>query len=43
MAAVWIDGVWEQEFDDPEAPIRPDYTISGLDELPDVVDRWLAR
>ncbi|MDA1258333.1 MAG: HAD-IA family hydrolase, partial [Chloroflexi bacterium] len=37
MAAVWIQG-----FDDREPRVRPDYTISGLEELPAVVDRWLA-
>ena len=42
MATVWIKGVREQEFDDHEPLIPPDYTISGLDELPVVVDRWLG-
>ena len=38
MAAVWIRG-----FDEREPRIQPDYTVSSLDELPEVVDRWLAR
>ncbi|MBT4074698.1 MAG: HAD family hydrolase [Chloroflexi bacterium] len=36
MSAVWIKG-----HDQREPRVRPDYTISGLSELPDVVDRWL--
>ena len=38
MAAVWIRG-----FDEREPRVQPDYTVSSLDELPEVVDRWLAR
>lgn len=36
MSAVWIKG-----YDDREPRIKPDYTISGLSELPGVIDRWL--
>jgi HAD superfamily hydrolase (TIGR01549 family) len=36
MSAVWIAG-----YDEREPRVQPDYTISGLSELPDVVDRWL--
>lgn len=37
MAAVWIQG-----FDEREPRVQPDYTITGLDELPGVVDHWLG-
>lgn len=43
MAAVWIKGAGGEELDNHEPLVRPDYTISGLDELPAVVDRWLNR
>jgi FMN phosphatase YigB (HAD superfamily) len=36
MSAVWISG-----YDDREPRVQPDFTISGLDELPAVVVRWL--
>jgi len=36
MSAVWIQG-----YDDREPSVQPDFTISGLDELPAVVDSWL--
>ena len=36
MSTVWIQG-----HDDREPRVEPDYTISGLAELPDVIDRWL--
>ena len=36
MSAVWIQG-----YDDREPRVQPDFTISGLDELPVVVDNWL--
>ncbi len=36
MSAVWIQG-----YDDREPRVQPDFTISGLEELPVVVDRWL--
>ncbi|HIF13785.1 MAG TPA: HAD family hydrolase [Dehalococcoidia bacterium] len=38
MSAVWIQG-----YDDREPRVQPDFTISGLDELPVVVDNWLNR
>ena len=36
MSAAWIKG-----FDEREPRVQPDYTLSGLGELPGVVDRWL--
>jgi len=36
MSAVWIQG-----YDDRKPRVQPDFTISGLDELPAVVERWL--
>ncbi|MCX8250913.1 MAG: HAD family hydrolase [Dehalococcoidia bacterium] len=36
MSAVWIKG-----HDDRAPRVQPDFTISGLDELPVVVDSWL--
>ncbi len=36
MSAVWISG-----YDNREPRVQPDFTISGLAELPAVVDSWL--
>jgi FMN phosphatase YigB (HAD superfamily) len=36
MSAVWVRG-----YDDRKPRVQPDFTISGLDELPAVVERWL--
>ena len=36
MSAVWIQG-----YDGRKPRVQPDFTISGLDELPAVVERWL--
>ena len=42
MRTVLRKVVRDQEFVDHEPLIPPDYTISGLYELPVVVDRWLG-
>ena len=36
MSAVWIKG-----YDEREPRVQPDFTISGLAELPALVERWL--